>query len=166
MNNQYQTLSPKALRLMRITQGISLVFFLAICGALVVAMRTVPVVPYIISAAALVLSAAAWIAIPKFRFRRYKYLIEKDRIEIIEGVFFTSRTIVPIDRIHQLDIRTGPLDKFVGVAKVVVTTAGSSATFRFLEPERAQEVAMYLNNAVAQRLAVGKAEREGEQGLV
>ncbi len=161
MNNQYQGLSPKALTLMRVTMAILLLFFIAVCAVLVIALRWVPVVPYVIAAVGLAISVAAWLIIPKFRFRRYKYLIEQDRIEIIEGVFFTSRTIVPIDRIHQLDIKTGPLDKLAGVAKVVVTTAGSAAVFRFLEPKRAEEIAMYLNSAIAKKLA-NQAEREGD----
>ena len=162
MNNQYQTLCPKALTLMRVTQGITLAIFLAICAAVVISVRTIPILPYAIAAAAILISVAAFAAIPKFRYKRYKYLIESDRIEIIEGVFFVSRTIVPIDRIHQLDIKTGPLDKLAGVAKVVVTTAGSAATFRFLEPEKAEEIALYLNSTIAQKLKSQSAAREEE----
>ena len=42
---------------------------------------------------------------------------------------------------------------------VIVTTAGSAAVFRFLEPEKAEAIALYLNNTVNRKLSekgVGK----------
>ena len=85
-------------------------------------------------------------------------MIAQDRIEICEGLIFLRRTIVPIDRIYQIDIRTGPLDNAVGVAKVIVTTAGSTAAFRFLEPEAADEIALYINENV-----LNKIHQKGEE---
>ena len=64
---------------------------------------------------------------------------------------------MPIDRIYQIDIRKGPLDNAVGVAKVMVTTAGSSAAFRFLEPDAADEIALYINETV-----LGKIQGKGD----
>lgn len=151
---QYETLSPKALKLMRITSAIGLFFLLApasfIAGALF----------YTGSAAfgaavltgAVVFCFAIFFIVPPVRFRRYKYLIAEDRIEIVEGILFVTRTIVPIDRIHQIDIKRGPLDTAVGVAKVIVTTAGSAAVFRFVEPDRAEAIALYLNESISRKL--------------
>lgn len=89
---------------------------------------------------------------PPVRYRRYRYKIAADRVEIIEGLFFIRRTIVPIDRIHQLDVVRGPLDTRFGVAKVTLTTAGSTATFRFLELARAETIAETLNATIARKL--------------
>ena len=99
---------------------------------------------------------ALWaVFVPLVRFRRYRYKIAEDRVEIVEGILFIRRTIVPIDRIHQLDIIRGPLDSRFGVAKVTLTTAGSTATFRFLELTRAEAIAETLNAAIAQKLRRG-----------
>ncbi len=156
----YESLSKKALKLMRITSAIGLFFIAAaaavIAGFLIAGGKT--------AAAAAVFGIAAagcilfFFLVPPVRFRRYKYLIAPDRIEIIEGILFVSRTIVPVDRIHQIDIRRGPLDNAAGVAKVIVTTAGSAAAFRFLEPQRADEIALYLNESISRKL---KAEGAG-----
>lgn len=151
----YETLSPKALKLMRITAAIGLFFLFAPAAVFagVLFFFSSAVSGAAILAGALVLCLAYFLAVPPIRFRRYKYLIEADRIEIIEGILFVTRTIVPIDRIHQIDIKRGPLDTATGVAKVIVTTAGSAAVFRFLEPERAEAVALYLNESINRKLS-------------
>lgn len=92
------------------------------------------------------------IVVPIVRFKRYRYLIEADRIEIIEGVFFIRRTLVPIDRIHQISVSKGPIDSAFGVAKVSVITAGATATFRFLDEEKADEIALHLNARIREKL--------------
>ena len=151
---QYETLSPKALKLMRITSVIGLFFLLApaavLAGVLLFFGSTASAA--VVLTGALVFCLAYFLAVPPIRFRCYKYLIAADRIEIIEGILFVTRTIVPIDRIHQIDIKRGPLDTATGVAKVIVTTAGSAAVFRFLEPERAEAIALYLNESINRKL--------------
>ena len=98
------------------------------------------------------LAVAYIIIVPIVRFKRYRYLIEADRIEIIEGVLFIKRTLVPIDRIHQISVSRGPIDSAFGVAKVSVITAGATATFRFLDEEKADEIALHLNTRIREKL--------------
>ena len=153
-NTSYRTPSPKAIRLMRITSALS-VFFLLICPAALIAFfarYTLLWGSYVLVGVAVLLSFLYVLLAPGIRFRQYKYKIAQDRIEICEGLFFLRRTIVPIDRIYQIDIRTGPLDNAVGVTKVIVTTAGSTAAFRFLEPEAADEIALYINENVLNKI--------------
>jgi uncharacterized protein len=151
---QYETLSQKALKLMRITSAIGLFFLLApaavFAGVLLFLGSTAAGAVVLICA--VLFCVVYFLAVPPIRFRRYKYLIAADRIEIVEGILFVTRTIVPIDRIHQIDIKRGPLDTATGVAKVIVTTAGSAAVFRFLEPERAEAIALYLNESISRKL--------------
>ena len=158
----YETLSKKALKLMRITSVIGLFFLLApaciLAGLMLYAGSTL--FGILTVAGAVVFCLAYFFIVPPIRFRRYTYLIAADRIEIIEGILFVTRTIVPIDRIHQIDIKRGPLDTATGVAKVIVTTAGSAAVFRFLEPERAESIALYLNESIGRKLKA-KEDKEG-----
>ncbi|MCR5484303.1 MAG: PH domain-containing protein [Clostridiales bacterium] len=159
---KYRTLSNKAIKLMRITSVIFSFFVFIVPGT---ALAVFSVIQFGSKSAAACFAAASFLLsvlyitiTPKIRFKRYKYLIASDRIEVIEGLFFISRTIVPIDRIYQIDIKTGPLDNAVGVAKVIITTAGSFTSFRFLEPEAAEEVALYINETVLQKLKAKGAE--------
>ena len=152
--SSYRTPSPKAIKLMRITSTLSLLFFFILpCVIASVYFRYIlGGMTYIIIASCILFSIAYIMITPKIRFKRYRYLIEADRIEIIEGLSFIRRTIVPIDRIYQIDVQKGPIDNAVDVAKVRITTAGSTASFRFLEPETANEIAMHLNNAVLSKI--------------
>ena len=104
----------------------------------------------------LVICAVYFFKITVFRHRRYKYRIADDRIDIVEGVFFVSHTIVPVDRIHQVEIAYGPIDNRFGVAKVIVTTAGSRAVLRFLEREIASQIAERLNDMIRERLEAAR----------
>ena len=161
--DQYRTPSPKAIKLMRITSALG-TFFLLIVPAVAAEIFARDVLGkggLVLIGAAVVLAVLYTLLTPPIRFKRYRYLIARDRIEIIEGLLFISRTIVPIDRIYQIDIRKGPLDNAVGVAKVIVTTAGSSAAFRFLEPEAADEIALYINETVLKKIR----EKEDRQDV-
>ena len=152
--DEYRTPSPRAILLMRITSVLTTFFFLLVPSGVVCwyVWAYLGALALIIPGVVLLLSALYTLIAPGIRFRRYRYMIARDRVEIIEGLFFIRRTIVPIDRIYQIDIRRGPLDNAVGVAKVVVTTAGSTAAFRFLEPEAADEIAMYINETVLTKI--------------
>ncbi len=107
---------------------------------------------YVILVAILLIALLWAVIVPAVRFKRYKYMITPDRIEVIEGVFWIKRTVVPIDRIHQISVSHGPIDSAFGVAKVSVITAGSRAVMRFIELERANEIAMHLNKKVNEKL--------------
>lgn len=148
--NEYRTPSPKAITLLRITSLLSTFFLLVVpaLAAAIFASDFLGSAGWILVGAAAVISVLYTLIAPPIRFKRYRYMIAKDRIEIIEGLLFIRRTIIPIDRIYQIDVRKGPLDNAVGVEKVAVTTAGSSASFRFLEPEVADEIALYINETV------------------
>lgn len=85
---------------------------------------------------------------PYFRYHRYRYSINEECIDIKEGYLFTKRHIVPIERLHKLQTAKGPIDQMFGVAKVVVTTAGGDVTIRFLEEEKAEQIADSLRTRI------------------
>ena len=149
---EYKTLSKNAKQLMTVTAVLQSLILLIACIAAVIfgELYGAVKVAAMISCAVV---AIVWAAVfPVLRFKRYKYLITPDRVEIICGVFFVSRTVVPINRIHQINVSRGPLDASFGVAKVSVVTAGSTAVLRFLDEDKAQELALYLNEKVENKL--------------
>jgi len=87
---------------------------------------------------------------PVFRFHRYRYKIDEESIDIIEGYVFTERNIVPIERLHKLQISQGPFDKLCNVARVKVTTAGGDVEIRFLENEKAEKITESLKQKINQ----------------
>ena len=85
---------------------------------------------------------------PYFRYNRYRYSINEECIDIIKGYLFVKRNIVPIERLHKLQTKKGPIDQIFGVAKVVVTTGGGDVTLEFLEEERAEQIAESLRRRI------------------
>lgn len=153
----YIPLSKKARPVLFVTAAVQALAFAGVCS---VALWAIPLygagninLIRILVTAVVVLLALAWtILAPTVRFRRYRYRIADDRIEIVEGIVYIRRTVVPIDRIHQIDIVRGPLDSRFGLAKVTVTTAGATATMRFLELDKAESICETLNSTVTQKL--------------
>ena len=98
---------------------------------------------------------------PYFRFHRYAYKIDEEFIDIREGYLFVTRQIVPIERLHKMQIVRGPIDSIFGVGKVKVTTAGGDVVIRFLEQEKAEKIAeglgRYINHMVEEQR-----EKDGE----
>ena len=84
------------------------------------------------------------------RQHRYRYKIDEESIDIIEGYIFTERNIVPIERLHKLQISQGPFDKLCNVARVKVTTAGGDVEIRFLENEKAEKITESLKQKINQ----------------
>ena len=85
---------------------------------------------------------------PYFRYHRYRYSINEECIDIIEGYLFVKRNIVPIERIHKIQTKKGPVDQMFRVAKVIVTTGGGDVTLSFLEDERAEQIADNLRKRI------------------
>ncbi len=99
---------------------------------------------------------------PYFRYHRYRYSINEECIDIKEGYLFVKRNIVPIERLHKLQTLKGPIDQMFKVAKVVVTTAGGDVTIRFLEEEKAEQIAENLRGRINE-IVVSQREEDGEE---
>lgn len=87
---------------------------------------------------------------PPFRCRRYRYAIDEECIDIKEGYLWLEEHIVPIERLHQISMEQGPIDRIFGLTKVIVTTAGGEVTIRFLEYEKAQQITESLKKKINQ----------------
>lgn len=94
--------------------------------------------------------AADGIFSPPFRYRRYRYAIDEECIDIQEGYLWLEEHIVPMERLHQITMAQGPIDRIFGLTKVIVTTAGGEVTIRFLEYEKAQLISESLKKKINQ----------------
>jgi len=102
---------------------------------------------------------------PYFRYHRYRYSINEECIDIEEGYLFVKRNIVPIERLHKLQTEQGPIDRIFHVAKVKATTAGGDVTIRFLQKEKAEEIAESLKNRINQIVAQQRMEDGREEEI-
>lgn len=87
----------------------------------------------------------AW---PIVFYNRYRYRIDDEKIDVRKGVVIIRRTMVPIERVHQVEVTRGPINNMFGLANVDVTTAGGVATIEYLELDEAEEIATLLNTLI------------------
>lgn len=149
----YQRVAKAARKLWIIHGCISTVVFLAVLiGVYLIAYQHI----WIFGLA--VLEAVYGILIkPAVEYRQWRYLIGEDRIEIIHGIFFTKRSLIPINRIQHLRIEQGILQKRFDLASVDIYTAGGSHQIQALRYDEADAIVRGLNHIVA-------AERDNGNG--
>lgn len=83
---------------------------------------------------------------------------------MIEGYLFVKRNIVPIERLHKLQTKKGPIDQIFKVAKMVVTTGGGDVTLSFLEEEKAEQLAQSLRKRINEIVAEQREEQRAHYG--
>lgn len=89
---------------------------------------------------------------PPVYYARYRYRITKDRIDVRYGVLVIRHILVPIERVHQVEVSRGPVNSMLGLADVTITTAGGEATLTYLEVAEAEKVADLLNDLIGRML--------------
>ncbi len=99
------------------------------------------------------------IIMPAIEYRQWRYFIGEDRIEIIHGIFFTKRTLIPINRIQHLKIEQGILQKRFDLATVDIYTAGGNHQIKAVLYAEADEIVRRLNHSVVQ-------ETQGKEAVV
>lgn len=157
----FKQLPKKALYCMYTTTAITTVIIIAIITAILhfFSLFSKPVIP-VIFGIILALSLADCLISPFFRYRRYRYAIDEECIYVKEGFLWMTETIVPLERLHKISMSQGPMDRFFGLTKVVVTTAGGDATISFL----AYESALSITDALKKKInAIALEENYGEQ---
>lgn len=129
-SGNYANLDPKWLMLERVSSAISYVVFIAIAGTVCyfVGRKAEPPIPYILAgilvAAVPLLLWLTWFW-PKWAYRRWSYLIGPKLIELRYGVIWQSSVMVPISRLQHVDMQRGPLERKLGLASLVLHTAGT-----------------------------------------
>ncbi len=73
--------------------------------------------------AALVL--AALILLPHRIYHAWRFALRDDHFYLRRGVLFHTSSIIPYARIQHVDTRHGPLDRWLGLASLVIFTAGT-----------------------------------------
>ena len=149
-NIRYEKLPKRALHCMYAADIVTGLIILAVIGAVNyfwLFPKDIAVGKWI-SLALVLLTLADMTVSPYFRYHRYRYSINEECIDIIEGYLFVKRSIVPIERIHKLQTAKGPFDQIFKVAKVIVTTGGGDVTLSFVEEEKAEKIAENLRRRI------------------
>ncbi len=145
-----ERLDPRAKTLWRITGALGALPLLALGVSLSwVLLRTVEVflllgiLPLL---AALGLFVVLIGVVPDLRWRRWRYEIREDEVDLQRGIVWVSRTLVPLARIQHVDTQSGPLQRRFGLATVVFYTAAGPNQI----PELSAPVAAEVRDRIAE----------------
>ena len=89
---------------------------------------------------ALAAAAAITFAMPEVRYRRWRYEIRDDEIDLRHGLLSVKRTLVPIRRVQHVDTSQGPLQGSFHLASVAFHTAAGETEIPALRRHEADEV--------------------------
>jgi membrane protein YdbS with pleckstrin-like domain len=84
--------------------------------------------------------------VPDLRWRRWRYEIRPDEVDLQRGIVWVSRTLVPLARNQHVDTRQGPLQRRFGLATVVFYTAAGPNQI----PELSAPVAALARDRIAE----------------
>lgn len=137
-HDDWVAVSPKLVTARRIT----LSMFVLPAVALVVLLALIPdipvMIPVAIAALELIVFVWAWWLIGR-RVRSYAYCEREDDLLVSSGIMFRRLVIVPYGRMQLVDVKAGPIDRWLGVTTVQLHTAAATtdASIPGLEPDTA-----------------------------
>ncbi|MFD0679075.1 MULTISPECIES: PH domain-containing protein [unclassified Paenibacillus] len=90
---------------------------------------------------AVVLEMALDITImPPLRWKRWRYEIREEEIDLLQGVIFVTRTVIPMVRIQHVDTHQGPILRKYGLTSVTFSTAAGKHHIPALADDTAARV--------------------------
>lgn len=142
-------ISERALKVWRIHGVLNSFIFILVCGG-VVPFSLIFNWPYWIMAISIAVAIAytyVFSAImPKLKWNRWRYDVRESEIELQQGVIFTKRTLIPMNRVQHIDTKQGPILKKYNLATVAISTAATTHEIPALDVEEAEELRFFIGN--------------------
>ena len=141
-------ISERALKVWRIYGIIYSVFFLLLAGGVIgftIAFNW-PVWMSVVSILLFALSLYFFVVFfPTMRWKRWRYEIREQEIELQRGVFVIKRTLVPMVRVQHVDTQQGPILRKYDLSSVTVSTAATVHEIPALEMEEAEKIRISIS---------------------
>jgi len=122
-----QSLEPNQLKLMRIHALIRAAILVAIAlgGEAIIADNSA--LPFGLVFGPL-LPVLVWVTIiaPGRRYRAWSYSFDADELQLARGIMTRTHSIVPIERVQHIDVAQGPIERSLGLSRLIVHTAGTA----------------------------------------
>jgi membrane protein YdbS with pleckstrin-like domain len=119
-----------------------LVYVFVIAGGVVLALTPLPALWLVVySVSALVAFAWTWWIIGR-RVRSFGYAEREGDLLVVSGILVRRLVIVPYGRMQMVDLRAGPIDRWLGISTVQLHTAAATtdATIPGLLPADAADL--------------------------
>lgn len=93
----------------------------------------------------------AGVVVPRLQWARWRWALTEEGLELAHGVVVRVDSSIPAFRVQQVDVRQGPVEGWLGLVSLQVTTAsaGSDGTLPGLAPDVAEAVRRDLLSRVA-----------------
>jgi uncharacterized protein len=78
--------------------------------------------------------------LPKLRWRRWRYEVREQEIELQRGIIIVKRTLVPMVRVQHVDTGQGPILKKYNLSTITISTAATKHEIPALETSEADEL--------------------------
>lgn len=82
---------------------------------------------------------------PGLRWKRWRYELRDQEIELQRGVFIIKRTLVPMVRVQHVDTQQGPLLRKYGLSTVTISTAATVHEIPALDMEEAEQLRLSIS---------------------
>lgn len=80
----------------------------------------------IVAAAWLLLQTVLTLWMPSLAWERWAWVVREGDLLIGHGVVFRSITAIPLQRVQHVDLRQGPVEQSLGLARLAIYTASGS----------------------------------------
>jgi uncharacterized protein len=79
----------------------------------------------LVIAPVLILLAYPLLVGPVRGYRAWGYRMDADELQIAQGIWMRTETVVPLARVQHIDVSQGPIERVFGVCRLVLHTAGT-----------------------------------------
>jgi uncharacterized protein len=148
-------ISPKALKVWKIYGVIETLIVAAVAAGAITLTVMFEWTQWIIAAAVAVLILFTYLFvffIPTIKWKRWRYEVREQEIELQRGIFIVKRTLVPMVRVQHVDTVQGPILKKYELATITISTAATVHEIPALDVEEADE----LRNSISQLARVAE----------
>ncbi|MCR2822622.1 PH domain-containing protein [Lederbergia panacisoli] len=80
------------------------------------------------------------VIVPAIRWKRWRYEVREQEIELQHGVFVITRTLVPMVRVQHVDTVQGPILRKYNLATIEISTAATRHEIPAVDLEEAEEL--------------------------
>ncbi len=93
-----------------------------------------------LSAVILVLYILGIVLLPYLRWKKWRYSIDENEIDLKRGILVIQRTLIPLSRVQHVDTRQGPILRAYSLATVTISTAATTHEIPALDEYTADKV--------------------------
>lgn len=125
----FHKITPRAIRVWQLSNAVGNLFFFAIPLVYAAVFGTGGFHFWVISIASSVVFTLWLLSIvlfPYLNWKKWRYAIDSDQIDLKRGVIVHTRTLIPLSRVQHVDTRQGPFLRWYKLATVTISTAATT----------------------------------------